>query len=388
MVASCARSTKAHLEFQVPFEQFYQTKLSGPDRYLQLLAEVGNICIPGSERSVDVNVCLGLASTFGNINLVNYFLYKGATNLSLALIKAAANGRFDIIQYLVSLIPKNRIIPINVLRETLNTAVASQHLQIVKYLIDLSNLFKQRDSSYDFPSIDDLNVALEISALVGNIQLFDYLVSLGANNLNNTLLLAAQNNQKKLVLHIIDLARKINYDLDLTYALTGAASGGSKELIDYLLIHPTFSDVNILNRALYSAAHGGQKGIIDYLLSLGANNINEILSGASYGGHRELVDYALSLGSVSCATATNLNDALTNAAFGGNIELLPYLISLGSVSCATAVNLNEALFAAIEGNQLETIKYILTQGSRLKQQYPGLILPTAEESERGLRFVG
>ena len=78
MVASCARSTKTHFEFNISFEQFSQTQLTGQQRYLQLLAKIAKVCLPGSEKSVDINTCLGIASGNNNFILVNYFLNRGS----------------------------------------------------------------------------------------------------------------------------------------------------------------------------------------------------------------------------------------------------------------------------------------------------------------------
>ena len=366
-------ATKAHLELKIPFNEFYQTKLSGPDRYLQLLAEVGGRCVPGSERSVDVNICLGLASKHNNINLVKYFLEQGANNLRFAFVEAAANGHLEILKYLVSSMTNKTVIDIEVLKKALNLAVLNQYQQIIDYLLYLSGILH-----YDFPSIDDLNYALIISATTGNIQIFNYLVSVGATDLNNALDKAAEYNQKNLIIHIIDLSRSINYTLDLIYALYGASTGGHKELFGYILaLDPRLNNINFLNNALYKAADGGHKNMIDHIRSLGANNSNKILEGAAHGGHRELVDYALSLG------ATNLNEALIDAASGGHNDIILYLITLG------AINLNEALLAAIDYGHFETVKYLLTQGPLLKQQYPRLILPTVDEleEEEVLSFV-
>jgi len=315
-------ATKAYLELKVPFEQFYQTSLAGPDRYLQLLAELNKICLPGSERSVDVNICLGLASSHNNLNLVKYFLEQGANNLEPAFLAASANGHLEMLKYLVSImIPETLVYP-NVLSDALLIAASHQHQNIIDYLIYLGNIFH-----YNFPTIENLNNALINTADTGNIKLFDYLLLLGANNLEGALYNAAEHNQKNLVTHIINLAQKTNYDLDLVMALLGAASGGHKELLDYILrLDSTLNDIEILDGALVEAATNGHKEMIDYLLFLGAADVNLILTGAAYGGQRQLVDYALSLG------ATKLNKAVEKAIEGGHNNLIPYLISLCAIN--------------------------------------------------------
>jgi len=367
---------KAVREFKITVKQFYQSQLTGQDRYLQLLAEVGDICVPGSERIIDVNKCLGLVSANNNIKLIDYFITKGADDINYALLQAAKNGHLEVIRYLLSLLPEDTIIPRDVLKEALILATYGQHQLIIKYLITLGKFFHQLDVNYIFPFTEDLNEALITAAITGNIQIYDYLVSLGsdlcsiADNLNATLFATAQYNHPDLIIHIANLARKKRYTIDLSLALYGAAYGGHQELIDKLLtLDNHLNNGRFLNNALYQAAIGGHQKIIDHLLSLGADDINQLLIGAAIGNHQQLINYALSL------NATELDLALVSATGAGNIDLIPYLIELGATS------LDQAIINAINNDQVETVKYLLLEGSNLKQKYPQLILSTIEQLE-------
>jgi len=217
------------------------------DRYLELLVIEGQICIIGSEHIINVDTCLALSSGQNDVNLVNYFLRKGAKNINNAVIQAAKNGHLELLKYLVSLYQTNQTIPKKVLVEALKLATSNQHRQIIQYLVDVGKIFNQRNTKYVFPKLYILNNILIESIGTGNINLFDYIFSLGTN--------------------------------DLIEALLEASFEGSKKIIDHILyLDPSLlQSKDSLNGALYNAARGGHQKIINYLMSLGSDLLRKLM---------------------------------------------------------------------------------------------------------------
>lgn len=53
---------KAYVDFRITAKEFSQSKLNARLRYIELLTNIGNVCVPGSEQFVSSDLCLRRAS--------------------------------------------------------------------------------------------------------------------------------------------------------------------------------------------------------------------------------------------------------------------------------------------------------------------------------------
>ena len=76
-------------------------------------------------------------------------------------------------------------------------------------------------------------------------------------------------------------------------AISGAAEGGHKEIVDYIL--PSIDDSTAWNAGLEHAARGGHRDLIQFFMDKGATAYNFAILGAIKGGHKDLVLYFINL---------------------------------------------------------------------------------------------
>jgi len=222
---------KAQHILGVSRQQFKETKLLPNERYLQLLTLVGGICYEGAEKYVNVNTCLSLASKSGDIDLIDYFIAKGATQLYSAFFEAIKGGNITIVDYIIDLITENRdIIPDTMIRG-LEEAAKIGNRQMFNHLIEMG----KKMFGYEFPSINVLNNALIKAVKYNQTSMIDYLISLGANDINNALYPASYGGNRELIEYLINKSYDLGVTINPNIILAGATDSGSVSLVNYAL---------------------------------------------------------------------------------------------------------------------------------------------------------
>jgi len=282
-------------------------------------------------------------------------------------------------------------------------------------VVPINTCFKLASESNDVSLITyflqkgatNLEYGIYAAAAIGDINLFNLLVSSHINLLNDKILnkavaIAAENNHLPLIKLLISqavLGRLTLNSNTIDNALLSAVKNGNLELVKYLL---TF-EPHTIDVPLYHASRGGYKDIVNLLIDSGINfNPNDILAGAAKGGHIDLINLARELGAndyqegLNMAAqgghrnvvdyfiklgANDLNSALEYAGNGGSIDLVDYLLSLG------ATDLNVALRVAAGEGHINLVRYIIENQKLIKERYPMVILPTINDLNEGLIYL-
>lgn len=144
----------------------------GRDYYLNLLATDTCICFPGTERSIDIIMCLVLASKINQLPAIKYFLNASlyVKDIGPAIIEAVKNGHLEVIKYLITY--HSQHIHNIFIKVVLQSAIIGKHQHIIDYLLLLG---------YNLPIITDLNKTLEDISTIGIIDLFNHLIDLGSD---------------------------------------------------------------------------------------------------------------------------------------------------------------------------------------------------------------
>jgi len=136
-------SAKAQYDLDITADQFNfnRANMSPIGRYIELLAKYGKTCLKGSEKFVDINYCLYLASERGDRTLIDYFINKGANVQIQTLIGAIRGGNIKITDYILSLLKNNNLFNENVLSMVLMEASKLNNESLEDYLINIYNDF-------------------------------------------------------------------------------------------------------------------------------------------------------------------------------------------------------------------------------------------------------
>jgi len=356
-------ATKAHLEFNVIHQDFFNTNLQPSYRYVQLLTSYGIRTLRGSEKFTDINICLSLSSYQNNLSMVEYFLNKGATNLVEAFNEAILGKSLKVFIYLLDLLILNNKLTDQVLSKALISASSIGSKKILNYLIS-------KGKEFNFPSIQDFNLSLYHAVIHDHYKIIDYLISLGANNFYSSLYEVSLKGNVELINYFIAKSHELNISVDANQILKGASYGGHIELITQS-IRMGATD---LNDAFMRAILGNQPITLDYLYSLDGNviNLNMALKVAVLENNQLLVDKLIVMG------ASNLSDVLISATSYGHLKMIEHLISLG------ATNLDEAFRHHYAAFQNEVIEYIINNSNYFQLKYPWVKLPTQVDLNKKL----
>jgi ankyrin repeat protein len=187
--------------------------------------------------------------------------------------------------------------------ETLLTNIEEKgHQVIIEYLVSLG--------------VNDFNKIMCLAAEKGHRDFVEYLVSKGANDFGRGLYYAARGGHLEIVKYFISLGA-YNFD-DATCT---AAEKGHQDIVKHLLID---TNRNLMNDAMIFAKRGGNQEMIKYLLikKCGEKNVNSLMFGAAYEGQLELVKYFISKG------AHGFEEAIVIASSSNHQEIVDYLRSL------------------------------------------------------------
>ena len=215
-----------------------------PDRglgFVQYLREVLKLesCIVAGDMAAEV----------GNEDVINYLLKEKSSNIfsPRSFLKASENGHLHLFKYLTSYFPY--FIDI-----ALEAAVRNGHLETVQYLLDQNLHMNSRSVEKIFatamknnhmniveillsvyPSILGMStIALDASAMTGNLEYVKLFLKHGARESHNALESAAENGHLEVIRYLTE-ERKTRYATPR--AITKAACNGHMDIVLYLAEH-------------------------------------------------------------------------------------------------------------------------------------------------------
>jgi len=190
-------ATKAHLELAISYHVFYQSKLKPIDIYLSFKFMHRHI-----ERFFPINQCLHYACFQGDLSLVNYFIKKGATDLTGALCWAIPHRR------LINLL---LFIGAEITTETLVSAVHRGNEDLFDFLLLKSP--NHHDFKYIFRTAIIHNRVDMLKPLITN-----QLLILSDDLLTESLKESIESCSYTAFIYLIDKGAKVD-TLDLLYSL-------------------------------------------------------------------------------------------------------------------------------------------------------------------------
>jgi len=314
---------KAIIDYEFDSYYFEQTKLLPRIRYLQLtqlyqefnMNQQQFLSIAGMngdsylvkyvlQRKGNINEALVATAMSDNLDLLIYLINNGATNYYKALKKAVLHNKGDNINYLQEYCQN---LTISALNRLLIKAVKSRSLDLVKYFIGLgaidyqSALLTAIEQNSDLIiyyltqqglNYLDLDSILLGASKLGDINLINYYIELGATDIEGALIEALELQHIELAKFLID-----HYDLyNLNDALMRAAFINNLELIQ--LLHLNGADD--LDSALLYSVQGVYDDIIecqlviDYLVQYDARIDNEVIQTAFKCHNDDIGHYLMS----------------------------------------------------------------------------------------------
>ena len=209
---------------------------------------------------------------------------RGARNWNDALLATTLCSTKEIgFQIFLSFWAKNNVIALDRLRKTndasdlLLAAVRGNNLLIVKFL------FEQGMSEYEEPTH-----VVGAAVRNNNREMIDFLLNKGYS-VEAGLEVAAETGNWELI-HFFMRKDPENYN----FGLQGAALGGHLDLIEFFIANGA-DYKEAMDVGLLSAAQGGHISLIDYFLEKGADGITNAVKGAARGGHKEVLHYLLDM---------------------------------------------------------------------------------------------
>ncbi len=202
-------------------------------------------------------------------------------------------------------------------RRMINDAIRSRYLPILKYIIEEIRLEHNIDIDY----------ALPIAALSGNLNIFKYLVNKGGNV----------------------YSKFYNYTVFST-----AAEKGKLNIIKYIVKNLEPDEAN-LNKALDRASARSHSSIIRLLINAGATDVNIALEYAAIHRDLNMIKYL-----IEEAGANNFNTALSQASEGGSLDIIKYLVEAG------ATKLTKALNKSLSRGFYDIVEYLVEKGADIK----------------------
>jgi len=162
--------------------------------------------ICGNKNMIDYLHSLGTNNSNeileGNGELVDYTSTLEVTDLNEALIETASGGHNDIILYLITLGSVSCATAIN-LDEALLVAIENENFNTVKYLLTQGPQLRQQYPKLTPPTIEELDHALIFVSQSNDIELVQYLISLGTTELSLAIFTALTYDQVELIKYLL-----------------------------------------------------------------------------------------------------------------------------------------------------------------------------------------
>jgi hypothetical protein len=212
-----------------------------------------------------------------------------------------------------------------------------------------------------------LNECLYEAGKSGHLQMVEFCIAKGANQLYRGMEGAAENGHEHLVPYFIDRASNDHLTAqNWIHGLNGASKGDHERLVDFFISKGINSRERYM--ALHNAASNCNQAMVDKLIANGADDWESGLEGACKGGNLTLVKLFLEKCTLDHGhddydddddsdANSMLSMALRAAAEGGNTDIIDYLIKLG------ADDWNYGLFGAVEGNHSHLVDFFIQKGA-------------------------
>lgn len=220
---------------------------------------------------------------------------------------------------------------------------------------------------------------LQYSVIEGNIQMFDFLIGMGAtqNSSAETLLeLACRKGQPDIAETLLNRGSDVNARArnrtvkETTYKMTKFLPGTMVEGdVGYNLL---IRDLGDHETPLVIAAFSGHSAVINLLLSRGAfidaatDKGFTSLHAASYQGHVECVEILLERGASGWVKTTDQWLPLHFAALRGSLPVIKIFLNMGVLLESATVKLKTALHLAAYGGHAEVIRFLVNHGADLE----------------------
>ncbi len=293
-----------------------------------------------------VNRGLNWAVEIGSLELVKFFVQKGAPGLNWAMKRSSQKDYRNIVEYILAQPDDPRLN----LDEALEAAARVGSLNLVKDIISRGSTWFEE--------------ALRAAARGGHREVIDFLINkYNAKNLNVALSAAAEKGDKTLVDYLLEKGATSRKN-----ALEGAIRGGHRDLVDFFLVSQTGSsqvpkdELNSfgMDLAISCAAENGHYNMVQFFVNTGRCDTKHnqlmrmIMEGAVRGGHIDIVKM------LSSYTFTDGGHELTIAALKGYQDLVDYFFMPG---VTREYDLNLALEWAAQGGHIDIVKFLLENGA-------------------------
>jgi hypothetical protein len=194
----------------------------------------------------------GDPKTFYNF-FYRYEKHRSPNANSYYLICAVSSDFKDIVKYLLL----HRSDGIDSIEEPLYVASSNNCSDSIDILINNFNY-----------TIEDLNSGLIGAGRGGNIDLFDYIMKLGATNLSDGLFTTAYNNEIDLIKHIIRKYNITGHYIE-KYVFMGAVEGGNLDLVKWCWEHyKQIITKHYIGYGIIEASANNHPHMLEYLKTL------------------------------------------------------------------------------------------------------------------------
>lgn len=390
------------------FIEFFITK------YVRKSLDLLNLCLclaskRGGNALIDFVIQYGADINYGlfgacwgcNQNLAKWMIERGATNFKIALMWACRGGNRDIIDLIIKHGEKDKVQFLQTY-----TAKGAKHMFFANTKIDRDG---RRISTQYFNAWD---CGLFGACEFGHLSIADYMISKGATDVESALYIVVNSDRR-----MQELYKTINYLLtmgakNMNMALISACESGNNTLVRFFISKgafiindalSTYCEYNnyqyndnievidlllkkgaLIEDGLKGSCAGGIMENIKYMISLGAHdfslaskfacvgghfhvvqfldnmkvmNWHEGFIGACQEGHRLMMNLAFQSLSHDARNIKTWNRGLNAACAFGHIEIAQHLIKLG------ATDLNSALEQACDHGEWECIKFLISKGA-------------------------
>lgn len=233
---------------------------------------------------------LQILATRGKIQWLTQLQPQYNNQTIIRIIRGAlAGGYLELAQSYLALasVPKE-VFPI----DSLSASVKSGNIAIVTWVWDLLNeIYVTSESEEEGISEIDTEATQALAKAIkyGYDDIINFLLPLSRGDVSEALYEAAKKGDTDMIHRLID-DREEEY-IEWGSALQGAAEGGHRQLIDYIInrYHPN------LAHGLLGAVDSGNTDVIDYIIDKGADEPFLTLDEAVASNQLEIVRYVLNL---------------------------------------------------------------------------------------------
>lgn len=233
------------------------------------------------------------AAELGDLDLVKYFISKGADSINIAMAYASRGGQNDVFKFFIRRGASDFYWP-------LKYAAMKNHRHIVDYILSLKPHWDKMT----------LNNGMAGAAEGGHRDLVELFIQRGADN--------------------------------WIKGATGAARGGHEDLVDFFMAR-TDRREDLLDSVLVGAAEGGHIHLVEKSIKLGATRLGWALASAAANGHKNVVEFLLK------SRTGGLTDAILGAAQEGHEDIVIMLLNKGA-------NIKKAIEGARNAGRMELVE--------------------------------